>query len=976
MNRLVFSFVLLVSPVFAAESGDGKFAFFDTRVLPLLESKCYECHGAKDKLKGGLRLTSREGLLHGGELGPAFDESAPAKSFLLEMISYKDDEHRMPPKNKLSDEEIAILTKWIGEGAAYNPQKEIRGALAEKSGHITEADFSYWAYQPVRRPKPPNTAKNPIDAFINARLQAAGLEPNPRASRQTLIRRAFYDLTGLPPKIAEVRRFVDDPRPLEEAWRELLTDLLNRPQYGEKWARHWLDLVRYAETNGFETDRAKPHIWRYRDYVIDAFNADKPYDSFVIEQLAGDEIAEPTLDSLAATGYHRIMQWDFDPVDRKQQTYDVLADIVAVTGETFLGSTLGCARCHDHKADPFTQRDYYSFMAFFHGVTNYQLGGTLVRWAEPDELAAFEAKKQAELDQLRAQLTAVDSQLHGYLKEGGKLDETAVKPVVFLQDGRGESPMWEVTYDRPTEDWISESFADKRWKKRRGGFGAKGAAEWNSGDIWLRAKFGLERVPESLALEIAHSGEVAIYLNGFEILREKRSSPDYRAIVLDRGALDALHTGSNVLAMHCRHAGGEHFIDAGLRSEPRAALLAEVIRAGGDALAKQVSNALGEDLIAKRGTLQDAILKARTKQFGIAINAVQEHPNIAPMHVHVRGSSHAPGEPVEPAFPAVLHASFDPVRAQVRAPAPKKRGKPTSGRRLTLARWIASAENPLTTRVVMNRLWQHHFGRGIVPSTSDFGKLGEEATHRDLLDWLASELPARGWSLKAMHELIMTSGAYLRSSHPSTAALKRDPTNRLFWRHDMRRLTAEEIRDSILAVSGKINLKVGGPWVCPPLPAEVLATASQPGKYWYVAKGDAAFRRSVYVHSKRSLRVPILVDHDQADTDGPCAVRFSTTVPTQALAMLNSEFVNQRASDLATRLCSEIPDSGDAEATLRARVVRVLELATQDGASRPDHVAHLLGMAAKLREAGLDEAAILERIALLALNLNEFVYLD
>ena len=976
MRRLVAFFCFFVISGFAAEPNPEEIAFFDDQVLPLLKSKCYKCHGGEETLKGGLRLTSREGLLHGGELGSAVDETSRRKSRFLEMISYKDDEHQMPPKAKLSDDEIEIFTQWIVRGAVYNPKNEIRGPLPEKTKHITAEDFEYWAYRPVERPKVPEKTENPIDAFINADHLAAGIKANPRASRQTLIRRAFYDLTGLPPTIDEVRRFVDDPRPFNEAWSELIADLLSRPQYGEKWARHWLDLVRYAETNGFETDSAKPQIWRYRDYVVNALNSDKPYDQFVIEQLAGDEITEPTLESLAATGFHRIMQWDFDPVDRKQQTYDVLADIVSVTGEAFLGTTLGCARCHDHKADPITQRDYYSFMSFFHGITNYSLRGTMVHWAEPEKLTEFESKKKEELKTLRSELADLESRLREYLEKKGKLKGVSPEPKIFLQDARVESPSWEITMDRPTEDWKFVSFSDKSWIKRRGAFGANGITKWDTNDIWMRAKFGEKQIPDSLALQIAHSGEVVVYLNGFEVFREKKASREYRSIILDREALEAFQTGNNVLAVYCRHTTGDHFIDAGLRSSPENAILAEAIREGGKKLSKEICAELGEDLIAKRRGIQESIVKTRHKVFGTAINAVKEHPEIQPMHVQVRGNARSPGAPVVPAFPGVLHAKFDPVTARISRPSPKKHGPQTSGRRLSLAHWIASSDNPLTARVMVNRLWHHHFGRGIVPSTSDFGKLGEPPTHPALLDWLASELPSRGWSLKSMHELIMTSEAYLRSSVPSSHALEKDPINRLFWRFNMRRLTAEEIRDSILSVSGKLNSKTGGPWVCPPLPEEVLATASKPGKYWPVAKGDSAFRRSLYVHSKRSLRVPILVDHDQADTDSPCAVRFSTTVPTQALAMLNSKFVNQRAVDLRDRLRREIPESEDRQTTLKKRLARVLELTTQSGSKRDHEVFQLLQLSDRLRESGADEKTILERVSLLALNLNEFVYID
>ena len=945
-------------------------AFFAQNVHPILEAHCYKCHGAEDKLKGDLRLTSREGLLHGGELGPAFDAENPAASLLLEMISYKDDEHQMPPKSKLSEAQIATLKRWVVEfGGLYDPAKEIRGALVQRGQHIQAEDFEYWAYKPVKRPN-----GGSLDHFIDAKLKTAGIPANRRASRETLARRASYNLTGLPPTPEEVAKFVADPRPHEEAWAALIDDLLARPQYGEKWARHWLDLVRYAETNGFERDNPKPEIWRYRDYVVNAFNADKPYDQFIREQLAGDEIEHPTLESVAATGYHRLMQWDDEPADRKQHTYDVLADNVAITAETFLGTTLGCARCHDHKADPFTQADYYSFMAFFHGVTSYATPGTMVSWATPEKLTAFEAERAKKLANFDAELKAAEKRLETWLTQQGRLGgKIESRPKTFVEDGRAAAATWEYTFEKPTQDWKDVGFRNKRWLKGQGGFGNGGAPNsnvtttWQGAEIWMRTGFGLKELPQTLALEIYHDEDVEVYLNGVEIFRAKGYVTDYQVVVLDQKALDALQTGRNVVAVHCRQTGGAQFIDLALRTSPQqAGNLNEAIRRGGKKLEDEVKSALGENLVEKRRSLQKSIADTRRATTGIQVNAVKEHANIAPLHVHLRGSAHALGDPVQPAFPAVLHARFDPQPAQIQ---PEFGSDRSSGRRRALAEWIASPQNPLTARVMMNRLWQHHFGSGIVPSASDFGKLGEEPANRELLDWLASEFVARGWSLKQMHKLILTSAAFQRSSAPNDAAQYKDPTNRLMWRTDMRRLTAEEIRDSILAVSGNLNPKIGGPWVYIPLAKEVLATASRPGQQWPITSGEAANRRSLYVHVKRSLRVPILIDHDQADTDSHCAVRFSTTVPTQALAMMNSAFVNSQAQVYAERCWEQGAD-------LPARVRFGLRLALQREVSG-DEVQKLATMAEALTtDAGLTEREAFERIALVILNLNEFVYLD
>ncbi|MEM1296498.1 MAG: DUF1549 and DUF1553 domain-containing protein, partial [Verrucomicrobiota bacterium] len=829
-------------------------------------------------------------------------------------------------------------------------------------------DFEYWAYRPVQ-----SGDGDSIDHFIDEKLRASGVSANRRASRGSLIRRAYYNLVGLPPAPEAVEGFVNDPRSFSVVWNELIDDLLARPQYGEKWARHWLDLVRYAETNGFERDNPKPEIWRYRDYVIHAFNTDKPYNDFIIEQLAGDEIDQPTLESIAATGFHRLMQWDDEPADRKQHTYDVLADNVAITTETFLGSTLGCARCHDHKADPFTQKDYYSFMAFFHGVTSYATPGTMRSWASPEELTAFEVRKQQTLAGLQKELGEVDENLKAYLSKTGVLSDSVIaRPKTFVEDARATPATWEYTFMQPTQDWKEVGFRNKMWLKGQGGFGRTSpnsypTTDWNTSDIWMRAAFGLKDLPESLALEIYYDEDVEVYLNGVEIFTAKGFVTNYETVLLDQVALDALQTGRNVLAIHCRQTTGGQFIDAALRTAPqKAGNLNEAIRRGGKKLITQVKTELGKDLIGERAKLIQSINNTRRSSTGIQLNAVKEHASIAPLHVHLRGSAHVPGEMVEPAFPGVLTASFDPTAAVIR---PEFTTEASSGRRRALAEWIASEENPLTARVMANRIWQHHFGRGIVSSTSDFGELGEEPTHPELLDWLAAEFVNQGWSLKKMHKLLMNSEAFLRSSAPNDAAQYKDPTNNLFWRVDMRRLTAEEIRDSILKVSGALNSKIGGPWVYIPLPQEVLATSSRPGKNWPITQGEEAFRRSIYVHIKRSLRVPMLVDHDQADTDSHCAVRFSTTVPTQALAMLNSEFVNSQAKMFSQR-CRE--SATDLEAQLRFGMRQAVQRQVSD-----EEITKLKAMhEALVADAGLGAEEAFDRIALLILNLNEFVYLD
>ncbi len=714
-------------------------ALFRDAVRPILEARCLKCHGGGKRIRGGLRMTSRESFQAGGQSGPVIDAEVPGESLLLAMIGWIDEDHQMPPTGKLPEAEIATLTRWVEAGAPW-PEEETLAGAAPAPEIVEESEtppdpMRGWSYRPLARPEVPRVAtagwaRGPIDAFVLARLESAGLAPNPAADRVSLIRRVTFDLIGLPPTPEEVDSFLADESP--QAWESLVERLLASPHYGERWGRHWLDLVRYAETNGYERDGDKPFMWRYRDWVIEALNADMPYDRFVTEQLAGDELEPATPSSITASGYLRLMVWDDEPPESALATrYDVLDDVSSTTAQVFLAMSIGCARCHDHKRDPIPQTDYYSFLAFFHGLTDWSKEGTL---------------------------------------------------------------------------------------------------------------------------------------------RE---------------------IGSSLYASAATEAG----------------------------------------------------------------------PVPPDVHVHIRGNPALPGERVDVELPGCLGAP--PI--EIPAPAPDA---PSSGRRLALARWMASASNPLAPRVIANRLWQFHFGRGIVRTSNDFGELGERPTHPELLDWLACELVARGWSLKEMHRLILGSSAYRMSSSPEERALEIDPTNDLFWRHDMRRLSAEEVRDGALALSGELDLELLGPSVFVPMPAEVLATSSKPHEVWGASTPDDEARRSIYIKVKRSLVEPVLARFDLADTDSSCAARFTTTQPGQALAMINGAFFQERARAFAARLEREV---GDDRAALVHRALR-LALAREPA---PDEIASELAFLAELEsELGLAPRAALERFCLVTLNRSDVVYLD
>jgi len=718
--------------------------YFETHVRPLLVEHCQGCHGP-EKQKGGLRLDSRAGILAGGDSGPAIVPGDLGESLLVEAIRYEGLE--MPPAGKLPEAKVAALTRWIERGAPWpgaagEPVVQVRPSAA-----ITAEDRGYWAFQPIARPEVPRLKRfaqpaQAIDALVLARLEAAGLEPNGAAPARKLVRRLYFDLIGLPPTPEEAESWTarldggpDDAR--EAAYADLIDQLLARPQYGERWGRHWLDVVRFGQTNGYERDAEKPLAWRYRDYVIRALNEDKPYDRFILEQLAGDELPDATPDSRIATAFYRLGIWDDEPDDRRQAEMDELDDVMVATGAAFLGLTLGCARCHDHKIDPIPQADYYRLLAFFRNVRPYANPGdplesaTLLPLSDDRALAAALERRQERAAELERRARA------------------AVSP-----DER------------------------KRLEEERKGLGLEGI-EWTLG------------------------------------VREPGTRPPAT-------------------------------------------------------------------------------------------------------HVLIRGNAGSPGDEVQPGLPRVL--GDDPLEIAVR----DHPHFPSSGRRLALARWIASPSNPLTARVMANRVWHYHFGRGLVPTTADFGRAGEPPSHPELLDWLASELIAGGWSLKHLHRTILLSESYRRSSSAArAAALAADPDNKLLWRQKLRRLEAEVIRDTVLAVSGQLNLEAGGRGFFPRLGGEVLAGASRPGAGWEVSPAPQQCRRSVYTFIKRTLMAPMLETLDYANHAQPMAERPTTTVAPQALLLWNDRFMQQQAAALAARLVAEAGDDA------RAQIRRAYRLAVQ-----------------------------------------------
>ena len=935
-------------------SDAGKVEFFNSQVKPILQQNCFQCHGGGTEVEGGLQLTSREKILEGGNYGAAVSLENPVDSFLLEMVGYGQETAQMPPDGRLDDASLDILAKWIDIGLPYPIQDDVQ------LGSKTASD--YWAYRPLKRPQVPSVqaadwVSNPIDAFILARLEAHGLTPAAPARKLTLIRRVYYDLTGLPPSPEAVEAFLNDTS--ADAYEKRIDKLLKSPRYGEKWGRHWLDLVRYAETNGYENDSDKPYVWRYRDYVINAFNKDKPYDEFIKEQLAGDELDTVTTETIIATGYHRLGVWDDGPADRKLARYDYLDDIVSTTGQVLLGMTIGCARCHDHKIDPISTRDYYSLLAFFHDITPNNRG-PLTDIGTPEQQTVRD-KRLAEkrLAEQEAQDKLFEIQEIIKIELAKNISEAIVPDAPV-------SPMRNLTYrfyrdifeQFPDDFDLLEPTAEGRLFSNL--FSLTPASRKK--DIGLVFE-GTLPVPEeaTYTFHINLQGTCRLILNGYKVAEligardvevaltkgEVSIRLEYFNKDIDKPQLEVSWSGTNFEKQPLSTNATINFGEL-LKTH------AELIETN-----EPLKALVDQQKELKKQRDQRRRQRVPYDHQALAVSEGKQTPT----HILRRGNPHLVGREVKPAFPEVLN----PPAVDI-PPIPED-AKP-SGKRRVFAEWVASTENPLTARVMVNRIWQHHFGRGIVRSTNDFGELGTSPTHPELLDWLASEFIATGWRLKAMHKLIMTSNAYRMSAQSNSRCVQQDANNDLFWRFDMRRLTAEEIRDTVLWITGKLNFKMGGPSIFPELPKEVLTTSSRPRSVWGQSPPEEANRRSVYVKVKRSLLVPILNQFDQANTDSTCPVRFSTTVPTQSLTMLNGKFINDQALAFANRMRWE----GGVTVEDRVRFGLRLVLCREP---EPSEVQQALTFMQELQQhEGVSPEVALDRFALLALNLNEFIFLD
>ena len=861
---------------------------FSTDVRPILEQKCLTCHGS-DTPMSNLDLRTREGMLKGGARGPAVIPGDASESRVYLQISGTEGPV-MPMGGALSDDEILTLKDWINQGAKWDVDKIGEGAQAakvadtkahEKAEKISAADRNWWAFQrPVRHAKPKVADKrwnrSPVDAFIKAKLEEEGLVPAPRAGKRTLIRRAYLDLLGLLPPPSEVEAFVNDKS--RNSFKNLVDRLLASPRYGERWGRHWLDVARYADSGGYEHDYDYPYAWRYRDYVIQALNDDKPYDQFIREQLAGDELDEVTFETLIATGFNRVAPTvGFREKDNPQYRYTYLDDMIGTTSRAFMGLTVNCARCHDHKFDPILQTDYYQMMATFFSFVNYDYP-----LASPEEVAAYEARKseiQGMIDPLKERISEI------------------------------EAPYKDTAFEKRLKDFPEEIQVAVHTPEAERTPGQKLLAEQV---ITLRAR----------------AADVAELLPAADQEEMKKLKTEIAA--LEKQMPEDLPRAMGIS-------------DGDYRFAP---------------------DGRGDEKLPGKGDRED---------FGVTEGSflpVAGKPYVPPQAFLLPGGDYrTKGEEVQPGFVTVLARGDEPTQI------PPKSGRVSSGRRRALAEWIASEDHPLTARVMANRIWHFHFGRGIVTTPSNFGRTGQPPVYPKLLDWLSTEFVRRGWSIKAMHRLIMNTESYqMASSFPHEANQQADPGGKFLWRFPQRRLEAEAIRDVVLNASGNLNFEMGGKPFFPPIPKSVRLSFNK-GEWSMTEEGPDVWRRSIYSYWKRGLKYPMFEVFDQPDPNVTCERRASTTVPTQALTLLNNEFVLLQAKHFAERVAEE---AGEDQ---KARVSAAYEIALSRPPSAKELDMNLSFLASQKRyhegrnEAAPELAALVD-LCDVVLNLSEFIYIN
>jgi hypothetical protein len=830
----------------AVPADDSQIAFFEKTIRPILINRCYECHSVESgKSKGGLLIDSRDGLLKGGDNGPALVAGDPDKSRIIESVRYHNQDMQMPPKGALPSAEVKALEAWVKMGAP-DPREAVADAKHAAPRVIDIAEGSkHWAFRPIAKPTVPAVkTENPIDAFIIEKLTKKGLSLAAPADKRTLIRRATFDLTGLPPSPDEVDAFLADKSP--DAFAKVVDRLLRSPHYGEKWGRHWLDVARYSDSNGLDENIALGTAWRYRDYVVKSINADKPFDQFLTEQLAGDLLDSrdiPTRhERVTATAFLNLGAKVLAEPDKEKLAMDVIDEQIDVMGRAFMGLTLGCVRCHDHKFDPIPQTDYYALAAIFKSTQSFsvdRIGALSTAYEAPmgslDDFAAVKSSERILKEQKSAVSTA-QTEANAALRK-----EAREHAVDYLM----------AACELPATPTLSS---------------VKPVAE----------KHGLRpHLLLNCRVYLAANENLPVFKPWHDAMKSAGTATTLRAYFA------AIFSASEKLAVKAKAKGDEGSLLHQARAELDKA-------AGFLALPPEPIVLYPKEVAEKVRSLMDTMMYTESHLPDLPTTlAVSEAPKVfKELPVHIRGNHLALGKPVQRGFIQVAQAA---LKTQPQFPANQ------SGR-LELARWLASPEHPLTSRVMANRIWSWHFNQGIVPTTDNFGLLGQQPTHPELLDWLARWFTHNGWSLKDMHRLIMSSRTYQQSSAVPPQAALSDPENHLLNHFPVRRLQAEEVRDALLHVAGSLDTTFGG---------KTIPRRNREFVFNHTSKDFTTYgstRRALYLPIIRNNLYDLFQQFDYPDPSTSTGLRNSTVVSPQALLLMNSDLASDAARSFAQRL--------------------------------------------------------------------------
>jgi hypothetical protein len=947
----------------AADPSVADIEFFEKKIRPILVEHCLKCHGAEAKLKANLSLASRATLLKGGDTGPAVVPGDPDKSLLVKAIHYND-EPRMPPKGKLADQQIADLTAWVRKGVPWPESAATNAAGGVKPFNLKER-ARHWSFQPLTRPAVPavkqtDWAQNAIDRFILAKLEANGLKPALPADKRSLLRRVTFDLIGLPPTPAEIESYIGDSS--ANAYEKVVERLLASPRYGERWGRHWLDLVRYAETLGHEFDVDLPLAHVYRDYVIRAFNEDVSYDQFVTEHIAGDLLptarwnrAEGFNESIIGTGFWTLGESVHSPVDVRGDECDRIDNQLDVFGKAFLGITIACARCHDHKFDPITQKDYYSLAGFLRSsraqkafIDPPERSRSIVRELQEVQrrgrsltVARTVAELRGQISQLARKLAA-DEGARQRIADAGLLDKGDARYAVYEDFARPTFGNWFVS-GAAFGDGPSTGAALVKMDESIRHAVAPDVA--HSGLISNKLQ-GVLRSP-SFTIDKSHvlyrvmgrDCHVNLIIDGYQLIRD----PIYGGLTIQVNKAEQMEWRAMNVAMWKGHRAYIEIVDDG----PGFIAVDRILFADSASLPKATSKlfaSLPADQEARTARLielcEEIVEHWQTERLSAREHAAECYELLNWLLRNTR-SSPEDGELSKDEGKKLADLMEAQGRLEAQLPQPRRAMALEDGTgenlrihirgnhknlgdvaprrflevfvgdhvdsscercgRLELARRLVAADNPLLPRVIVNRLWQHHFGEGIVRSVDNFGVLGERPTHPELLDSLATELIREGWSLKRLHRLMVLSSTYRMASQSTASADQADPENKLLHRMSIRRLEAECIRDAMLAVSGRLDGRMYGPSVMPHL-TPFMAGRGRPG-----ASGplDGDGRRSLYINVRRNFLTPMFLAFDYPIPFTTMGRRSVSNVPAQALTLMNNPFVLQQAETWAKRVLAE-----------------------------------------------------------------------